>query len=117
MLEKRTKAATLRSLHSAFDEAIGETQRPIPCARCAYHLANWEGPDEGPRPLCVDGASSNCNRCASARVGKPCVEVSGVPRSKVLALEEVSRRTFDDAGLVSGVPSPRSYVQSAVLTG
>ncbi|SPO05145.1 uncharacterized protein DNG_07831 [Cephalotrichum gorgonifer] len=100
-IAKRNEAAGRRRRYSTCNEAAGETQRAIPCARCARHLADWEGPDEGPRPICVDGASGStkCTRCSSDSSKKPCVEVTGAARAMVRALEDVAQKVSSDADL------------------
>lgn len=93
--------ARSRRLHSTVDETKGETRRSVPCVNCIVHLANWEGPDEGPRPLCVHRASGvrRCGRCYANN--KKCLQIPATALQKVKALEEVAKKTFTDSNLVS----------------
>lgn len=97
---KRSKGAKSRQLHSKIDETTGETQRLTPCVHCAFQLVNWEGPEEGPRPLCVNRASGaqRCSRCFANKRG--CVEVPATALEEVKAMEEKAKRTSTDDDLV-----------------
>ena len=100
-LQKRDKAARTRLLHSTIDIAKWENERCPPCTNCAVYLANWEGLEEGPRPLCVEGpGSSTCKRCLSD--GTLCESADlHFGSVEVRVLEETAKNTSADDHLVS----------------
>lgn len=51
---QRRKAEFIRAKHSVFNPSIGEKLRPVCCLRCARHVSEWEGPEEGVPAACVE---------------------------------------------------------------
>lgn len=100
---QRRRAEQQRASHSTYNPAIGEKLRPVCCLRCARHLAEWQGPEEGAPPVCIEvgGKSSKCGRCGSEASQKHCLPVTGVPGAKLKVLLDVVPRTLSDDDLVS----------------